>query len=79
MNAQGQEPPGLPDDEAARLLVACSGKMAMLAAMLPRLLAGGHRVLIFSQLTGVLTLLEDMLHDFPHRDALPDRFQRKEK
>lgn len=76
---EGQEPPGLPDDEAARLLVACSGKMAMLAAMLPRLLAGGHRVLIFSQLKGVLTLLEDMLHDFPNRDALPGRFQRKKK
>ena len=57
-SAQGQEPPGLQDEEAARLLVACSGKMAMLAAMLPRLLADGHRVLIFSQLKGVLTLLE---------------------
>jgi hypothetical protein len=55
---QGQEPPGLQDEEAARLLVACSGKMAMLAAMLPRLLSDGHRVLIFSQLKGVLTLLE---------------------
>lgn len=50
--------------------------MAMLAAMLPRLLAGGHRVLVFAQLKGVLTLLEDMLHDFPHADALPERFRR---
>lgn len=58
LSAQGQEPPGLQDEEAARLLVACSGKMAMLAAMLPRLLSDGHRVLIFSQLKGVLTLLE---------------------
>jgi hypothetical protein len=32
--------------------------MAMLAAMLPRLLSDGHRVLIFSQLKGMLTLLE---------------------
>ena len=30
----------------------------MLAAMLPRLLSDGRRVLIFSQLKGVLTLLE---------------------
>lgn len=76
LSSQGQEPPGLPDNEAVRLLVACSGKMAMLAAMLPRLLAGGHRVLIFAQLKGVLTLLEDMLHDFPHMDALPQCFRR---
>jgi SNF2 family DNA or RNA helicase len=67
---QGQEPPGLQEEEAALLLVACSGKMAMLAVMLPKLLANGHRVLIFSQLKGVLTLLEvccawqmPLLHD----------------
>ena len=74
---QGQEPAGLLEEEAARLLVASSGKMAMLAAMLPALLAGGHRILIFSQLKGVLTLLEDMLHDFPAREALPERFRRR--
>ena len=35
--------------EAWRLMVAASGKLRVLQQLLPRLLAGGHRVLLFSQ------------------------------
>ena len=36
-------------EEAWRFMVAASGKLSVLQQMLPRLLAGGHRVLVFSQ------------------------------
>lgn len=36
-------------EQGWRLMVAASGKLTLLQQMLPRLLAGGHRVLIFSQ------------------------------
>ena len=36
-------------EDAWRFMVAASGKLSVLQQMLPRLLAGGHRVLIFSQ------------------------------
>ena len=36
-------------EEGWRLLVAASGKLTLLQQLLPRLLAEGHRVLIFSQ------------------------------
>ena len=41
------------DDEAAKLLVAASGKLTVLAQMLPRLIADNHRVLIFCQFKDV--------------------------
>ena len=40
-------------------LVACAGKLQLLDKLLPRLKAGGHRVLVFSQMTRVLDVLED--------------------
>ena len=40
-------------------LVAGSGKLEMLDRMLPRLRADGHRVLLFSQFTSMLDILED--------------------
>jgi SWI/SNF-related matrix-associated actin-dependent regulator of chromatin subfamily A member 5 len=40
-------------------LVASSGKLAALDEMLPRLRAGGHKVLIFSQFTMMLDMLEE--------------------
>ncbi|KAJ3117970.1 hypothetical protein HDU96_004646 [Phlyctochytrium bullatum] len=40
-------------------IVACSGKMLMLERLLPRLFADGHKVLIFSQMTRMLDILED--------------------
>lgn len=39
-------------------LVRCCGKFAMLDILLPALKAGNHRVLIFSQMTKLLDLLE---------------------
>ncbi|KAL1640469.1 putative ATPase [Diplodia intermedia] len=45
---------GAPDET----LVATSGKMLLLDALLPRLLAAGHKVLVFSQFKTQLDLLE---------------------
>jgi SNF2 family DNA or RNA helicase len=39
--------------------VAASGKLALLDRMMARLRAGGHRVLIYSQFTRTLDVLED--------------------
>eukprot|EP01041_Mallomonas_annulata_P001914 gene1914-3715_t len=39
-------------------LIRCSGKFEILDRMLPKLKAGGHRILIFSQMTQVMTILE---------------------
>lgn len=44
------------------LLVNSSGKLVLLDKLLPRLKADGHRVLLFSQFTMMLTILEDYLH-----------------
>jgi ATP-dependent helicase STH1/SNF2 len=40
-------------------LIRSSGKVALLDQMLPKLKAAGHRVLIFTQMTAVMTILED--------------------
>jgi ATP-dependent helicase STH1/SNF2 len=40
-------------------IVRSSGKFAMLDRILPKLKAGGHRVLIFSQMTHLMTVMED--------------------
>lgn len=42
-------------------LVNSSGKMALLAKLLPKLFAGGHKVLIFSQMVRCLDLLEELM------------------
>ncbi|EAX92042.1 SNF2 family N-terminal domain containing protein [Trichomonas vaginalis G3] len=42
-------------------LVRTSGKCEVLDRILPKLKATGHRILIFSQMTEVLTLLQDLL------------------
>ena len=42
-------------------LVSSSGKMVLLDKLLPKLKADGHRVLIFSQFTKVLDLLEELI------------------
>jgi SNF2 family DNA or RNA helicase len=39
-------------------LIRCSGKFELLDRMLPKLRAAGHRVLMFSQMTQVMTILE---------------------
>jgi len=45
----------LSDDD----MVKASGKLNLLDRMLPRLKADGHRVLLFSQFTSMLDILED--------------------
>mmetsp|Transcript_14172 Transcript_14172/g.39221 ORF Transcript_14172/g.39221 Transcript_14172/m.39221 type:complete len:831 (-) Transcript_14172:130-2622(-) len=44
-----------------QLLIRASGKFALLDRMLSRLHADGHQVLIFSQMTSVLNVMEDYL------------------
>lgn len=45
-----------------RVLVSASGKFKLLHRMLPRLKAEGSKVLIFSQMTSLMDILEDYLH-----------------
>ena len=45
----------------AKMLVEASGKFQLLDRLLPALLTQGHRILIFSQMTRMLDLLEDFL------------------
>ncbi|GAB4823683.1 hypothetical protein N2152v2_010729 [Parachlorella kessleri] len=66
----GQEPESLAPDEAQRLLAAVSGKLSVMQQMLPRLLSAGHRILIFSQSTELLDILEDFLHGFQDTTGL---------
>lgn len=40
-------------------LIRTSGKFALLDRILPKLRAAGHRVLIFSQMTQLMTIMED--------------------
>ncbi|XP_023225799.1 chromodomain-helicase-DNA-binding protein Mi-2 homolog [Centruroides sculpturatus] len=57
-----QEAPKLPNGayEGSALTKAC-GKLLLLQSMLRKLHSGGHRVLIFSQMTKMLDILEDFL------------------
>lgn len=48
--------------DSCRLMVAASGKFQLLDKMLIQLRETGHRVLIFSQMTKMLDILEDYLH-----------------
>jgi SNF2 family DNA or RNA helicase len=48
-------------DKYLETFVKASGKMVLLDKLLPKLRAGGHRVLIFSQMVKVLDLLETYL------------------
>lgn len=49
-------------DETTETIIEMSGKMKLIDRLLPKLQAGGHKVLIFSQMTKLLTILEDYLH-----------------
>jgi SNF2 family DNA or RNA helicase len=53
-------PPAMPSP--LDLLTGSSGKMVLISKLLPKLKKDGHKVLIFSQFTIVLDLLEDYLH-----------------
>lgn len=74
----------------SKQLVQSSGKMVLLMKLLPKLQAGGHKVLIFSQMVRVLDLLEELLRLNQYRyerldgsirasarHAAVDRFNRK--
>ena len=50
-----------PSPLESTLLRTSSGKMQLLAKMLPKLKARGHRILLFCQMTKMLDLLEDWL------------------
>ncbi|KAK9321944.1 P-loop containing nucleoside triphosphate hydrolase protein [Lipomyces orientalis] len=50
-----------PKESLKRLTEAC-GKLQLLSIMLPKLIAGGHRILIFSQFVIMLDILEDFLY-----------------
>lgn len=48
-------------DKLFQALVHASGKLVLIDKLLPKLRAGKHRVLIFSQMIRVLDILEDYL------------------
>ena len=57
----GTEPDTESKEEEIKLLVEASGKLVLLDKLLAKLKERGHRVLIFSQFTMVLDILEDWL------------------
>ncbi|XP_072036512.1 chromodomain-helicase-DNA-binding protein 5-like isoform X3 [Amphiura filiformis] len=62
------EAPRLPNGAyAVEALIKACGKMVLLCKMLRKLKADGHRVLIFSQMTKVLDLLEDFMEGEGYR------------
>jgi chromodomain-helicase-DNA-binding protein 7 len=50
------------DSDRMARLIECSGKMVLLDKLLPKLKADGKKVLIFSQFTQMLNILEEYLH-----------------
>jgi SNF2 family DNA or RNA helicase len=48
---------------ACRQLLEASGKLLLLDKMMVKLKADGHRVLIYSQFTRMLDILEDWIHE----------------
>lgn len=65
------EPP--PGSDALEELVAASGKLQLLDRLLARLHANGHRVVLFSQFTSMLDLLEQYLSGRGYECASPPR------
>lgn len=55
----GVEAAVAPDGASTNILVSTAGKLQLLDKLLPHLRQGGHRALIFSQMTRVLDVLED--------------------
>ena len=48
-------------EKALYAMIQASGKLVLMDKLLPKLRAGGHKVLIFSQMIRVLDILEDYL------------------
>ena len=59
---EGAESRSNSDEEVLKGLVMSSGKMVLLDKLLGRLHADGHRVLIFTQMTRILDILEKFLN-----------------
>ncbi|KAL6763609.1 P-loop containing nucleoside triphosphate hydrolase protein, partial [Haematococcus lacustris] len=57
----GEEGASASASDGTEQLVACSGKLQLLDTLMGRLIARGHRTLIYSQFTRVLDILEDWL------------------
>ncbi|KAG9018869.1 hypothetical protein FRB90_008806 [Tulasnella sp. 427] len=55
------EVPGLSEQETHQRLIEASGKLRFLETMLPKLRERGHRVLLFSQFTMALDVIEDFI------------------
>ncbi|XP_072271278.1 chromodomain-helicase-DNA-binding protein 8 isoform X1 [Pyxicephalus adspersus] len=53
--------PVIPPDFHLQAMVRSSGKLVLIDKLLPKLKAGGHKVLIFSQMVRCLDILEDYL------------------
>lgn len=61
---QAEEDPSKPYNEEQQMFNAmlnASGKLVLIHKLLPKLKAGGHKVLVFSQMIRVLDILEDYL------------------
>ncbi|KAJ7492793.1 SNF2 family DNA-dependent ATPase [Mycena latifolia] len=61
------EPRGLPEQETHDKLIDASAKLRFLKALLPKLKARGHRVLLFSQFVIALNIIEDFLQGEGHQ------------
>lgn len=48
-------------DMALQAMIQAAGKLVLIDKLLPKLKAGGHRVLVFSQMVRCLDILEDYL------------------
>jgi SNF2 family DNA or RNA helicase len=82
--------PGHPEYKApGEIMVLSSGKLVLIDKLLPKLKAGGHKVLIFSQMIRCLDILEDYMNSHGYlyeridgrvrgslRQAAIDRFSR---
>jgi len=58
---QTMSPPGTSEEQMNENLIASCGKLVLLDKLLPKLKREGHRVLIFSQMSHLLDVLEDYL------------------
>ncbi|XP_013394879.1 chromodomain-helicase-DNA-binding protein 8 isoform X2 [Lingula anatina] len=57
---------GSPPEKLMEAMVQASGKLVLIDKLLPKLKAGGHKILIFSQMIRVLDILEDYLINRHH-------------
>lgn len=48
-------------DVQLQAMIQAAGKLVLIDKLLPKLLAGGHKVLVFSQMVRCLDILEDYL------------------